>query len=160
MQAVTNDKGVCHAIAITGIVIVLTMLMWIGIYVPLKKHSSSHCVRAPSSIETLIAQNSTVILLNTTEYHVSDLQTCFEPNIVIETEYLVNVSLIPCQNLQYSEYLQVNRTSLEYTNVKNPLPVAFNETCSRIPNYLVNGHINVDVNVSVSKLNTLTSEYI
>ena len=85
MQAVTNDKGVCHAIAITGIVIVLTMLMWIGIYVPLKKHSSSHCVHAPSSIETLIAQNSTVILLNTTEYHASNLQTCFEPNIVIET---------------------------------------------------------------------------
>ena len=136
------------------------MLMWIGIYVPLKKHSSSHCVHAPSSIETLITQNSTVILLNTTEYHASDLQTCFEPNIVIETEYLVNVSLIPCQNLQYSEYLQVNRTSLEYINVKNPLPVAFNENCSRIPNYLVNGHINVDVNVSASKLNTLTPEYI
>ncbi|MCG8620656.1 MAG: hypothetical protein MJE68_01475, partial [Proteobacteria bacterium] len=56
----------------------------------------------------------------------------------------------------------VNRTSLEYTNVKNPLPVAFDESCCHSPNYLVNGHINVGVkiNVSVSKLNPLTPEYI
>ena len=44
--------------------------------------------------------------------------------------------------------------------MKNPLPVDFNENYCRIPNYLVNGHININVNVSVSKLNTLTPEYI
>ena len=146
------------------IVIIIIMSIWIGIYVPLKQKYdlNSHCLHAPSSIEILIAQNSTVILLNTTEYYASDLQTCYEPNITIETEYLVNVSLIPCQNLQYSEHIQVNRTSLEYTNVKNPLPVAFDESCCHSPNYLVNGHINVGVkiNVSVSKLNPRTPEYI
>lgn len=122
------------------------------------RHFNSQCLHVPSSTEVLIAQNSTVILLNTTEYYMSGRQNCYEPNIVIKTEYLVNVSVVPCENLQYSDCIPISRTSLEYTNAKNPLPVVFDENHS--PNYLVNGHINVTVNISTSKFNPLTPEYI
>ena len=149
-------------LSVIGIVTFIIMVILIWLYVGLKqKHDlNSQCQDAPSSTEILIAKNSAVILLNTTEYYLADLQTCYEPNVAIETKYLVNVSLIPCQDLQYSNYLPKNRISLGYTNVKNPLPVAFDETCCQIPNYLVNGHINVTVNISTSELNILTLEYI
>lgn len=142
--------------AIGGIFIII--LISIALYVELKKKYglNSQCLNAPSSTEILIAKNSTVILLNTTSHYTCDLQTCYEPNITITAYFPMDVYLLPCQSLLYSNYTCV-RPSIQYPDQPNPLPSGFDENYQ---NYLVNGHVNMTVNISTYELNSpLTPEY-
>ena len=144
--------------AIVGIFIIL-MLISIGVYIRVKQKYDlySQCMNAPSSTEIPIAKNSTVILLNTTSHYTCDLQTSYEPNIItITANFPMDVYLLPCQSVQYSNYTYV-RTSFEYPDQPNPLPSGFDENYQ---NYLVNdGHVNMTVNVSTNELSPQTPEY-
>ena len=115
----------------------------------------SNCHKIPSSNEIPIGKVSTVILLNTT--NAVDQLTCYESTIKVMANFLVSVHLLPCQNLRYSNYTLVNHTSIEYNNTQRPFIPAFDDG---YPNYLVDGQINMTVNVSTIKALPSIQEYI
>ena len=142
---------------IIGAILLLTSI-GLGVYVGLNAHNSQCAsASASSSIEKLIAKNSTVILLNTTDDYAAGQQACYEPNITITAKFPMNIYLLPCQSVRYFNYTYV-RNSLEYPNQSNPLPSGFDENYH---NYLVKGHISVTVNVSLTEINpAMPAEYI
>ena len=110
----------------------------------------------PSKKDIPMAKNSTAILQNVSLTDNLDSK-CFEQIVNITTTFPVDVYLIPCKNLSYSNVLLVNQMSIEYLEVHNPLPVVIDE---RYQNYLTNANINVTVNVSISSINRMEPEFI
>ena len=153
-------RGYIIFAVIVSIIMVSSPVPYIATVI-LKHGHDSHCrdilpVHVPTLYETLIAKNSTTILLNTTDA-LDQLLSCHEPTLEIVATFPMSIYLVVCENLQYTNYLLADHTSIMFLNASNPLPTAFDE---RYPNYLVNGNINVTINVSVSKPNSLTPEYI
>ena len=125
------------------------------VLVGLKHCHDSHCRNIPSSYDMLIAKNSTVILLNST--NVRNQLSCYKPMIEIMADFPMSVYLLLCKNLNYVSYFLDNYSSIQFWNASNPLPTAFDE---RFPNYLVEGNISLTVNISTMEDDSSVPEYI
>ena len=112
----------------------------------LKHQRNSHCHDIPVPTRRLIAKNSTIVLLNTTNV-LDQLLSCQESMLEVVANFPMSIYLIVCKTLKHTRYYLKDHTSIKYFNASNPLPAAFDE---RYPNYLLNGNINVTVDVSVS----------